>query len=74
LEIAASFFLSAAHSGNIHAGIHSNPFAAAFEKIPLSVGHVNNKPQYLVFIVFSSSSRPLCPQTKANACAKLRTA
>jgi hypothetical protein len=28
---------------------HYNPFTAADEKIALSVVHVNNKPQYLVF-------------------------
>jgi hypothetical protein len=27
----------------------NGPFTAADEKIPLSVGHVNSKPQYLVF-------------------------
>jgi len=29
--------------------IHYSPLTAADEKIPLSMVHVNNKPQYLVF-------------------------
>jgi hypothetical protein len=32
-----------------HTGSRYKPFKAADEKIPLSVVHVNNKPQYLVF-------------------------
>jgi hypothetical protein len=32
-----------------HASVRYNLFTAADEKIPLSVVHVNNKPQYLVF-------------------------
>jgi hypothetical protein len=37
----------------IRARIHFNPITAADEKIPLSVGDVNNKPQYLVFSLHS---------------------
>jgi hypothetical protein len=33
----------------LHAGSHYSLLTAADEKIPLPVGHVNKKPQYLVF-------------------------
>ena len=42
----------------LHAELRYNPFTAADEKIPLSVVHVNNKPQYLVF----------CCTFRASAC------
>jgi hypothetical protein len=48
-----------------------NPFTAADEKIPLSVVHVNTKPQYLVF-----SSHLPHPVSKYGqfACGKLTEA
>jgi hypothetical protein len=43
------FFLSGFAGGPSRRGFRYNLFTAADEKIPLSVVHVNNKPQYLVF-------------------------
>jgi hypothetical protein len=39
--------------GSSRLGFHYNLFNAADEKIPLSVGHVNKKPQHLVFCLYS---------------------
>jgi hypothetical protein len=38
-------------AGVLRADVGYNPITAADEKIPLSVVHVNKKPQYLVFSV-----------------------
>jgi hypothetical protein len=48
-ESTASSLLSEASRWNFRTGVRYKPFKAADEKVPLSVVHVNNKPQYLVF-------------------------
>jgi hypothetical protein len=49
VNCAASFRIDAAVSAPSGPALCFNPITAADEKIPLSVVHVNNKPQYLVF-------------------------
>jgi hypothetical protein len=49
IKSTASSLFSAASLWNVHTGNRYNPFKAADEKVPLSVVHVNKKPQYLVF-------------------------
>ncbi|MGA8731167.1 MAG: hypothetical protein WB608_20585 [Terracidiphilus sp.] len=51
------------------AGLHYSPFTAAVEKIPLSVVHVNRKPQHLVFC---SHLRALASKFGHSACGKLK--
>jgi hypothetical protein len=43
-------------SGGFSADFRYNPFTAADEKIPLSMVHVNIKPQHLVFSLHSQAS------------------
>jgi hypothetical protein len=43
-------------SGGLPTGFVNSPFTAADEKIPLSMVHVNSKPQYLVFSLHLQAS------------------
>jgi hypothetical protein len=53
----------------LSAGVHYSSFTAAVEKIPLSMVHVNRKPQHLVFC---SHSRSPLPKPGHSACGKLK--